>query len=229
MTKFIQTITKASLLYNIYIATLITLFTASVVIEKGLDVLFINSLNTPWLDLFFSTITNLGDGAIFIFIFLITLFISFQHSVSVILICVSNGLIVNLFKHIIFPSAQRPKNYIDNKLLHFVQHVDVHSTHSFPSGHTVTAFCAALFITLLFNNNVLGIICLILAVLTGLSRIYLLQHFLMDVAAGATIGCVTTYIIWQAMNATQKPKWMNRRLSINYKLRKPSIQVSANN
>ncbi|MBR4546505.1 MAG: phosphatase PAP2 family protein [Paludibacteraceae bacterium] len=37
-----------------------------------------------------------------------------------------------------------------------------------------------------------GLICLILAALEGYSRIYLSQHFLLDVTVGMTIGVLTS-------------------------------------
>lgn len=212
----IRFISRYSFVYNLYITFLIALFSASVIIEKGKDVLMINGNYSTFLDQFFRHITAIGDGTIFILIVAITLFIRFQYSVIATLAWISHGIIVSICKRVMFAGTPRPRNFLDNDLLHFVPGVNVHGTNSFPSGHTATAFCAAFFIALISKNKMVGLVALIVALLVGYSRIYLLQHFLMDVAAGAIIGCFTTHAVWQIINTNQRP-WMNRKLKLNFK------------
>jgi membrane-associated phospholipid phosphatase len=76
----------------------------------------------------------------------------------------------------------------------------------------MTAFGAAIFLALLSRNALIGFVTLFLALLVGCSRIYLLQHFLMDVAAGALIGAFTTYVVWQLLDSSPKREWMRRRI-----------------
>jgi membrane-associated phospholipid phosphatase len=200
-----------------YLIALTALLALSITIEKGEDVLLINGFNTRFLDNFFSIITNLGDGMVFLPIVIVLLFISFRYAIMSLLVCVLSGLTSSFFKQVLFPELQRPKNIIDNSLLHFVEGVKVHGSHSFPSGHTMTAFCAALFITFVSKNKTLGLICLTFALLVGYSRIYLLQHFLMDVTAGAIIGCLCTCIVWYFFEINNTPEWMNRKINLNFK------------
>jgi len=211
---------KASLAYSErsalrpYILVLSLLFAGSILIDKGTDVLWINGHHTPLLDLFLSTITNLGDGLIFVPIIIMAMFIRFRYAITGLIASIAHGLFVSLFKRVLFPGMERPKAFLHNDLLHFVPGVDVHSTNSFPSGHTATAFCAALFLAFIIRNKVLGIFTLLLAFLVGYSRIYLAQHFLVDVAAGAVIGSFTTYIVWQIMELSNTPPWMSRKLTL---------------
>ena len=221
-----ESVSKRSLLFNIYCLVLFFLFIASIIFSKGQDVLFINGKNNLFFDQFFPLITNLGDGVIFVLIILATLFIRFQYTTVAVSVLVAHGILVSLFKRILFSDLDRPRNYLDNNLLHFVKGVTVHSNHSFPSGHTTTAFCAALLIALISKNKTIGIITLVIALLVGYSRIYLLQHFLIDVAAGAIIGCFTTYLIWQIMEANQKPGWMNKQLRISFKQQPKSRRLA---
>ena len=86
---------------------------------------------------------------------------------------------------------------IDNHLLHFVPNIDVHSHYSFPSGHTATIFCIALFLSLVIRRKMVAVALLLLALTVSYSRIYLLQHFLMDVAAGSLIGIVVVLLFWK--------------------------------
>ena len=89
--------------------------------------------------------------------------------------------------------------------LPLVDGVSMHHSNSFPAGHTATFFvfftCCALLMAyqywlrteknngktwVLMNVGLLGL--LTLAALGGYSRIYLSQHFLMDVCVGSIIG-----------------------------------------
>jgi undecaprenyl-diphosphatase len=67
---------------------------------------------------------------------------------------------------------------------------------SFPSGHTMSSFAAAVIIV--HANQALGVIAFILAVLISFSRLYLFVHYPSDVLAGTvfgiTIACVMLLI-----------------------------------
>jgi undecaprenyl-diphosphatase len=72
-------------------------------------------------------------------------------------------------------------------------------THSFPSGHTTSAFVVYGFIAIaLFSasqkSKVIPMLFLLLAFLVGFSRVYLLQHYLSDVITGALIALIWLYI-----------------------------------
>jgi undecaprenyl-diphosphatase len=64
--------------------------------------------------------------------------------------------------------------------------VDTPGSWSFPSGHTSTAFAAAVVVASLHPRLRLPV--LGLAALVGLSRVYLGVHFTIDVVAGAALG-----------------------------------------
>lgn len=229
MITFIRPVFKFTSFETLYTVALTILFLFSVLITKGDDVLLINGNHSQFLDLFFKIITNFGDGIIFVIIIIVTLFIRFQYTVAAIMICIGHGLLISICKRFLFADAPRPRNFLDPDLIHFVSGVTVHGHNSFPSGHTATAFCAAFFIWLISRNVFAGIASLVGALLVGYSRIYLAQHFLIDVAAGATIGVFTTYIIWQIMEINQKPMWMNRKVNsrIKFKKRRATVNLPA--
>lgn len=206
-----------------YIMVLSLLFIASLSIDKGMDILWINGHHTVFLDLFFKTVTNLGDGLIFIPIVVFAAFIRFRHAIAALIASLLHGILVSIFKRGLFPKLERPRKFIGDDLIHFVPGVDVHNFNSFPSGHTATAFCAAFFLALISGNKTIGVFTLVLAFVIGYSRIYLAQHFLIDVAAGAVVGTFSTYIVWQVMELNQFPLWMNRRLDIGVLLKKESF------
>jgi len=67
--------------------------------------------------------------------------------------------------------------------------------YSFPSGHTGSA--AALYgsMAVLFRKRVLSIICAVLILLVGLSRLYLCVHWPLDVAGGLLLGMACALIL----------------------------------
>jgi membrane-associated phospholipid phosphatase len=70
----------------------------------------------------------------------------------------------------------------------------IHTWQSFPSGHTMTAFALALFLSILIRNKFWGVLLLILAILVAYSRVYLFQHFPKDVFAGSIFGVFAVLI-----------------------------------
>lgn len=79
---------------------------------------------------------------------------------------------------------------------HTVEGVSLHSSLSFPSGHTAAAFALMFAISILCKHNWQRVLCLAIAVLTGFSRIYLSQHFLEDVLAGSVVGILSTLLVY---------------------------------
>ena len=153
--------------------------------------LWINQLNTPFLDSFFYYITYLGDGLIFIPVFLLLLFRSYVLSALFAFFVAFEALIVQVvLKKGLLAHLDRPSAYIENfDSLHQIAGVDLHALHTFPSGHTQSVFLVAFFLALAFRKGPwLNLLLIGLAVLTGLSRVYILQHFFVDVWFGAFIG-----------------------------------------
>ena len=64
---------------------------------------------------------------------------------------------------------------------------------SFPSGHTAIFFAIAM--AIFYFNKKWGIVCFVLAILVGLSRIYVGVHWPIDVVAGALIGILSGIVV----------------------------------
>jgi membrane-associated phospholipid phosphatase len=108
---------------------------------------------------------------------------------------VISTLFTQIPKLLLFPNITRPiASGIDAHLIHTVKGVEMHQLSSFPSGHTATAFTIFLLTIYLFDQKRLILIGLIYAMLCGYSRIYLGQHFPMDVGGGIIVAIITIEI-----------------------------------
>ncbi len=166
-------------------------------IEKGEEVLFINSLYSPFFDYLFYYGTSLGNGWMYVAVAVILLWKSYRHALLA-LVCFSvTGLVVQFLKNMIFPEMMRPSVVLSEFDLHFVEGVKIMKHFSFPSGHTATVFSLFCLLSLLVKRQWLGLIFIAMALIGGISRMYLVQHFFVDVYFGALIGvCITTLIFW---------------------------------
>lgn len=165
--------------------------------RAGIHIWF-NSHHAPWLDVLMKAWTLLGDGLWSLLIILIFLFSRLQHFFILLASYAFSGLFAQLLKRIFFEGMPRPVKYFSlNEIgydLYLVPGVDVHSWHSFPSGHTATAFGVFLGISLILKSEWLKTVCFFIAAGVAWSRIYLSEHFLMDVTAGAILGMGSAFL-----------------------------------
>jgi undecaprenyl-diphosphatase len=75
---------------------------------------------------------------------------------------------------------------------------------SFPSKHTTIAFALAMAVFLYHRR--FGAVLLVLAVLVGLSRIFVGVHYPLDVLAGALVGITAAYGTKKFLDIFVKPK-----------------------
>ncbi|MDH5478038.1 MAG: phosphatase PAP2 family protein [Nitrospinota bacterium] len=68
---------------------------------------------------------------------------------------------------------------------------------TFPSGHTQTAFGAAIFFALLIRTPAAVVALLAWASMVGLSRVYLGVHFPMDIAGGSVLGAGAAWMVYR--------------------------------
>ena len=67
--------------------------------------------------------------------------------------------------------------------------------HAFPSGHVVAS--TAFFGVLIFARRHVGLACLPIPILIGISRMYLGAHYLSDVVCAAILGIICAAIVWR--------------------------------
>jgi membrane-associated phospholipid phosphatase len=172
--------------------------------EQGDEILFFSDHRTTLGDLFFAFWTHIGE--VYLYVVLFTYF-ALRHrraAYYVLGILVMVG-IASWFTKDLY-DADRPYRFFTingtwNKI-HPVEGVDLNTgRNSYPSGHTMSAF--ALFSLVAFwmrNKTWVAVLLFLAAALVGISRIYLVQHFLRDVWAGSMIGvylACATYTIFR--------------------------------
>jgi len=152
----------------------------------------VNTHNYPWADALAPYMTDLGNGWTTIALSAILLLFNYGKALFMAIAYAVTSIIAQIIKHIF--DAPRPSLYFQNQLshIHLVQGVDMLRLHSFPSGHTVTAFSTTVLITYWCKNKLWGFPLLLVAILVGYSRMYLSEHFFEDVTAGSVIGVITT-------------------------------------
>jgi len=152
----------------------------------------VNTHNYPLADALAPYMTDLGNGWTTIALSAILLLFNYGKALFMAIAYAVTSIIAQIIKHIF--DAPRPSLYFQNQLshIHLVQGVDMLRLHSFPSGHTVTAFSTTVLITYWCKNKLWGFPLLLVAILVGYSRMYLSEHFFEDVTAGSVIGVITT-------------------------------------
>ncbi|MDP1763969.1 MAG: phosphatase PAP2 family protein [Sediminibacterium sp.] len=186
---------------NFAIAFIITIVSAlclmmdSWIVGKNNFFLLVNADLGIEADFIFSYITYLGDGAIWVVVAI--LFFIYRRNKFPMLIAaiLVSTLITQVTKKYLLPAVPRPIAAIaDLGSIHTVAGVEVHAAHSFPSGHTATAFTIYLLACLLIRNKWIIPIGFMYALLVGYSRVYLAQHFPLDIGGGMLTAVITILV-----------------------------------
>ena len=125
------------------------------------------------------------------------------------------------------PLFDRPRPYIyyaDNPVFmawHEFAGGHLESEKSFPSGHTTAAFELGVAIFLVMKNKKIAWIFPVFSALVGLSRIYLMVHYVTDVLGGVFVGVfagIMGYLIMKAiLEKTKNTKFAEFDLANKFK------------
>ncbi len=185
--------------------------------EQGDALKYFSNNRTTFGDDFFKIVTQLAEEKIYILLILLALFfVSYKLAIMIPTMALTVMILSYGLKQYFFKRRPvlyfREMDWLDE--INFVDGVHViDGNSSFPSGHTMSGFALFGLISLYFKNKILSFICLIFALLVGISRIYLFQHFVKDVLFGAVLGVLVAYIIDYIFNINNnKNHWWNNRL-----------------
>ena len=194
MLSFILDHKKFYLAFSFFVAIgLTSLFWVS----KGDLVLNVNQFHSSSLDVFFKYLTHLGSGELAAFIAVICLFYRYSYAIIGGASFIISGLIIQLLKRTIFSEYDRPRAFFENLGvdLHFVEGVKVHYHNSFPSGHSASALALVTFLCLVVLKPNWSFMLIPVGFLTAFSRVYLAQHFYMDIVTGSFLGVLISSIV----------------------------------
>ncbi len=191
----------------------VTTFLALIIINSKADLhLWLTSFNSPVADVFFRFYTEIGGSFPYIALVVI-LFYRYRPAIFILITQMVTGLLSQMIKQSM--NEPRPLRYFaenfPNVQLHQVANVHLHSNYSFPSGHTITAFTFFLALAFFTKRPALHFLYFVLAFLVGFSRIYLSQHFALDVLAGSLIAVAVT-VSWHFYFKELRLKWADGSL-----------------
>lgn len=147
-------------------------------------------------DLFFNLMSHLAEGWIWIPYFIFIFGWLKKDAIFILLNFLISTLLTQIPKNLIWDKVSRPMaSGIAPEQIHIVKGVEMHSWNSFPSGHTATAFTLFLLTVYLFPKRSVLILGFLYAIASGYSRIYLGQHFPLDIAGGITVAITTLFIV----------------------------------
>ncbi len=130
---------------------------------------------------------------------IIALFVKVRYGIYAVFTLLLSGLWALILKHEVYVNEMRPSFNIDHSLLQLVDGVNLHTHHSFPSGHTIAAFSIFTVLTMILSKKYkpFGLLFFMVALIVGYSRIYLNQHYPVDVVAGSAVGFISCFLVFQ--------------------------------
>lgn len=202
--------------YNIPILLyFIVCFILLFLLNKGDLVLFFSNNRTDFWNTFFIYGTQLGEAYTYLIAFVGLLFIKYRYAIFVPVVAGTSFIFSFLLKR--FFAHLRPKLWFEElgEVLTFVPNLYVNIGHtSFPSGHTFSGFAIFGYLALCSSKWWVKILFASSAIITGLSRVYLVQHFLEDIVFGAFLGtslAIGLYLL-QSRLSDDVDKWWNKKL-----------------
>lgn len=161
-------------------------------------VLALNGNRNPFLDFIFLNATQLGDALILLFLLPLVLLFRFKWLYTFLLAFLFQVFFVMLFKKGILAGELRPYLYYKYSnqlhLLDLVPGLKMRHIHTFPSGHAATIFFVSTYFAILSRNLLVSWSLALIALMVGLSRVYLAQHFFPDVYFGMLFGVLSVIL-----------------------------------
>ena len=180
---------------RIYIIVLSGIFLIGLILNSFIEY----SLHNPhpfWLNVFFINYTFLGDGVFsicllaFFHFYLKKKSTALQMATALLLTTIIVQVIKNLLSN-----AEWQLFFEQGQYLFFTDESTLVNIQAFPSAHTAIGFAWASVILLKIQNKIWQIPGIIALMLLGVSRLYLAQHSVIEVVAGALIGSIAALAV----------------------------------
>ena len=176
--------------------------------------------HTAYLDTIIPLVTNLVDWLPYVTVVLL-LFYRAGWATFLASNLLLSTLIVQPIKHIVY--APRPLTWFAENMpdvsLPLVEGVKMNLWLSFPSGHTTTFFVLFFSLSIILcaenvkGKTILSFLCFLCASFGAYTRIYLSQHFALDIFAGILIAIFSTLLLYYFLVLkTQNTKFWDWRV-----------------
>lgn len=181
---------------------------------QGDAIFFFSGNRTAFGDLFFTYFTKVGEEGMYVVVIVCLLyFIKPTNYRFVAYVALLGGTVtlISYFLKTYFrhprPSLYFERNGLMDEIIRVADVTLYGGMNSFPSGHTMSGFALYAFVAFVIPNKKLGgILLFLIALFVGLSRIYLVQHFLQDVYIGAIVGVGVGGLWWWIKERMEKQK-----------------------
>ncbi len=172
--------------------------------------IFLNQFHHSVTDKFFMYITHLGDGVVVAVFIALLLFISYRYALIMLSSVFLTTIVIQVLKRVVFAALPRPVvHFLGIYDLYFVPDVKMLLIYSFPSGHSASAFGVFFMLALISKNSSLKFLYFVIAFLISYSRVYLSQHFLVDIYFGSLISVFFCGLIFCLGMKLKNPKFDN--------------------
>ena len=176
--------------------------------------------HTPARDMLYRYYTQIAEWLPYVICVIILLFSRIGDGIFASAAQICSALTTQLFKHII--NSPRPitwfgMNYPEVQLP-LTDGVRMNEWYSFPSGHTTSFFALFFVLSIILSHQwprfapYTQALCFVLAALGGYSRIYLSQHFTIDVFGGVIVGMLITIVCYAVFYRYEDKQWYNYRV-----------------
>ena len=185
----------------------------AVVHDRGDAIRSLNTYYSPFTVQFFTLFTRVAEWSGFVipFIYLL-LFRTIRQQIGYALVGLLVLIFVTVLKEYVFSSAIRPISFFEQMGIDIANKPDVtlNRKHSFPSGHTTAGFAYFFYLALATRREYLRYGFLFVAICIGISRVFLIQHFMIDVLAGSVLGVSIASFIYYFV--VDQKVWGNKKL-----------------
>jgi membrane-associated phospholipid phosphatase len=192
--SIVEVLKKIRTLFYPYLFILAACFAIKAFFDRDTIYYTVNGWHFPAGDVLFVYATYLGDGLTVVFISLVAIAYNYRRGFLLASSYAITSIVAQVIKRVMH--LPRPIHYFkDTSHMYLVKGVPMLNSLSFPSGHSTSAFSAAVVLTYLTPKKYYGFVFLLLAIIIGYSRMYLSEHFFEDVVGGSAIGVFCT-VIW---------------------------------
>lgn len=167
------------------------------------------SIRTPVLDVIMSTITRLGEETMFMVIAMLVFWCVDKRRGYYLLSVGFVGTLINQWLKIVF---RVPRPWVLDPDFQIVDSAkEAAAGYSFPSGHTQSAVGTLGGVARFTSIGWLRVVCIVLALLTAVSRMYLGVHTPVDVGVSLVIAVVLILVLYPLFESTL---WFPNRMYI---------------